>query len=60
MENSKEKVQLCIIIGKLTHFGQGVYQGEFENGKKHGFGSYTFEKKSLKYVGDYYHDMKEG
>lgn len=37
-----------------------MYQGEFENGKKHGKGVYNYIKNDVRYEGEYKDGLKNG
>ena len=51
MKNSQEMVELLIDKGRLNE-PFGVYEGQFNNGEKHGKGKYTFTSKLI-YEGNY-------
>lgn len=45
--------------GKLTYTNGDEYQGDFENGQKHGYGCYTWENQDS-YSGEWKNDLKDG
>ena len=46
--------------GKATLPNNDTYEGEYQNGKRHGQGTYTFVSSGARYVGSYEHGKKDG
>jgi|688.fasta_scaffold139904_2 hypothetical protein len=51
IKNSQEMVELLIDKGRLNE-PFGIYEGNFNNGEKHGKGKYTFSSQLI-YEGEY-------
>jgi hypothetical protein len=47
-------------IGKKIYKNGDVYEGRFKNGKRHGQGTYSYNRYNSKYIGEWKNDQKDG